>query len=151
LSDSSTCAGDATSCAENAVAEFGVNRADQDAFALRSQQRAAAGIAAGRFAREILPVTTPAEAGASVVVSQDEHPRATRLEALGKLRGIVKADGSVTAGNASGVNDGACALLIGSATGARMHRLVLRARVVASAVAGVPSRGISGFPTPRRR
>ncbi|MCC6198239.1 MAG: acetyl-CoA C-acyltransferase, partial [Burkholderiales bacterium] len=130
--------------AENVATEFGVNRADQDAFALRSQQRAAAAIAAGRLAKEMVPVSAPAKAGASVVVSQDEHPRATTLEALGKLKGIVKPDGSVTAGNASGINDGACALLLASASGARTHGLVPRARIVGSAVAGVPPR-IMGF------
>lgn len=87
--------------AENVATEFGVNRADQDAFALRSQQRAAAAIAAGRLAKEIVPVSTPSRKGDPVVVSQDEHPRATTLDALGKLKGIVKPDGSVTAGSAS--------------------------------------------------
>lgn len=137
--------------AENVAAEFGVGRGDQDAFALRSQQRAAAAIAAGRLAKEIVPVSTPSRKGDPVVVSQDEHPRATTLDALGKLKGIVKPDGSVTAGNASGVNDGACALLLASATGASMHGLVPRARIVGSAVAGVPPR-IMGFgPAPATR
>lgn len=137
--------------AENVAAEFGVGRGDQDAFALRSQQRAAAAIAAGRLAKEIVPVSTPSRKGDPVVVSQDEHPRATTLDALGKLKGIVKPDGSVTAGNASGVNDGACALLLASASGARTHGLVPRARIVGSAVAGVPPR-IMGFgPAPATR
>src|SRR5690242_1870547 len=100
--------------AENVAAEFRVSRADQDAFALRSQQRAAAAIAAGRLAEEIVPVTIPQKKGEPVIVSRDEHPRETSLEALAKLKGVVGPDGSVTAGNASGVNDGACALLLAS-------------------------------------
>ena len=137
--------------AENVAADFKVSRADQDAFALRSQERAAAAIAAGRFAEEIVPVTIPAKKGDPVVFGQDEHPRATSLEALGKLRGVVKPDGTVTAGNASGVNDGACAVLLASESAAAKHGLKRRARVVASAVAGVPPR-IMGFgPAPATR
>ena len=98
--------------AENVAQEFHVNRADQDAFALRSQQRAAAAIASGRMAEEIVPVSVAQRKGDAVSVTTDEHPRATSLEALGKLKGVVRPDGSVTAGNASGVNDGACAVLI---------------------------------------
>jgi 3-oxoadipyl-CoA thiolase len=130
--------------AENVAAEFGVARADQDAFALRSQQRAVAAIADGRLAEEIVAVTVPAKKGDPVVVDRDEHPRATTLEALARLKGIVRADGTVTAGNSSGVNDGACATLIASEDAARRHGLVPRARIVASAVAGVAPR-IMGF------
>jgi 3-oxoadipyl-CoA thiolase len=130
--------------AENVAADFNVRRADQDAFALRSQQRAAAAIAAGRLAQEIVAVTIPAKKGDPVVFAQDEHPRATTLEALGKLKGVVRPDGTVTAGNASGVNDGSCALLLASADAAKRHGLKPRARVVAAATAGVAPR-IMGF------
>jgi len=137
--------------AENVAKEFGVSRADQDAFALRSQQRAAAAIASGRFAEEIVPVTIPSKKGEPVQVARDEHPRETTLEALAKLKGVVKPDGTVTAGNASGVNDGACATIIASAAAAKRHGLVPRARIVAAAVAGVAPR-IMGFgPAPAMR
>jgi 3-oxoadipyl-CoA thiolase len=137
--------------AENVADDFGVSRADQDAFALRSQQRAAAAIAAGRMAEEIVPVSVAQKKGDPVSVTADEHPRSTSLEALGKLKGIVKPDGSVTAGNASGINDGACALILASEAAARRHGLEPRARVVASAVAGVAPR-IMGFgPAPAMR
>ena len=119
--------------AENVAVEFKVSRADQDAFALRSQQRAAAAIAAGRLAEEIVPVTIPAKKGDPVVFRQDEHPRATTLETLAKLKGVVRPDGSVTAGNASGVNDGAAATLLASADAAKRFGLTPRARVVAAA------------------
>ena len=134
--------------AENVAQEFKVSREDQDAFALRSQQRAAAAIAAGRFDDEIVPVTIAQKKGDAIVVKQDEHPRATTLEALAKLKGVVRPDGSVTAGNASGVNDGACAVLLASEAAARQHGLTPKARVVAAAVAGVAPR-IMGFgPSP---
>ncbi len=134
--------------AENVAVEFTVSRADQDAFALRSQQRAAAAIAAGRLAQEIVPVLIPAKKGDPQVVAHDEHPRATTLDALAKLKGIVRPDGSVTAGNASGVNDGACAVLLASADAAKTFGLTPRARVVAAATAGVAPR-IMGFgPSP---
>ena len=137
--------------AENVAGEFNVARADQDAFALRSQQRAAAAIDAGRLAEEIVPVSIPSRKGDPTIVSRDEHPRATTLEALAKLKGIVKPEGTVTAGNASGVNDGACATLIASEAAARRHGLVPRARIVASAVAGLAPR-IMGFgPAPASR
>jgi acetyl-CoA acyltransferase len=137
--------------AENVAAEFGIARADQDAFALRSQQRALAAINAGRMAEEIVPVTVPAKKGESVTVARDEHPRETTLEALAKLKGVVRPDGTVTPGNASGVNDGACATLIASDESARRHGLTPRARVVASAVVGVAPR-IMGFgPAPAMR
>jgi 3-oxoadipyl-CoA thiolase len=137
--------------AENVAAEFAIARADQDAFALRSQQRAAAAIAAGRFKEEIVPVTIAAAKGDPVVVDRDEHPRATTLEALAKLKGVVRPDGTVTAGNASGVNDGSCATLIASEVALRRHDLAPKARVVTSAVAGVAPR-IMGFgPAPAMR
>jgi acetyl-CoA acyltransferase len=137
--------------AENVAVDFKVSRADQDAFALRSQERAAAAIAAGRLSEEIVPVTIPAKKGDPLVFKQDEHPRATTLEALGKLKGVVKPDGSVTAGNASGVNDGACAVLLASEEAAKRFGLKRRARVVAAATAGVAPR-IMGFgPAPATR
>jgi 3-oxoadipyl-CoA thiolase len=137
--------------AENVAQEFGIARPDQDAFALRSQQRAAAAIAAGRMADEIVPVSVAQKRGDPVIVTTDEHPRATSLEALTKLKGIVRADGTVTAGNASGVNDGACALIVASEAAAKRHGFTPRARVVAAAVAGVAPR-IMGFgPAPATR
>ena len=137
--------------AENVAQEFRVSRADQDAFALRSQQRAAAAIAAGRLAEEIVPVTIPAKKGEPIVFRQDEHPRATTLEALAKLKGVVRPDGTVTAGNASGVNDGACATIVASGEAAKRFDLTPKARIVASAVAGVAPR-IMGFgPAPAMR
>ena len=136
--------------AENVAADFKVTRADQDAFALRSQQRAAA--AAGRLAEEIVPVSIAQKRGDPVLVTRDEHPRAdTTLEALAKLKGIVRPDGTVTAGNASGVNDGACALLLASDGAVKQYGLQPRARIVAAAVAGVAPR-IMGFgPAPAMR
>jgi 3-oxoadipyl-CoA thiolase len=137
--------------AENVAQEFDVSRADQDGFALRSQQRAAEAIAAGRLAEEIVPVTIPVKKGDPIVFSQDEHPRATTLEALAKLKGVVRPDGSVTAGNASGVNDGACATLIASEAAAKRYGLAPKARIVAAAAAGVAPR-IMGFgPSPAMR
>ena len=137
--------------AENVAVEFKVSRADQDAFALRSQQRAADAIAAGRLAQEIVPVSIAQKKGDPVIVARDEHPRATTLEALGKLKGVVKPEGTVTAGNASGVNDGACATLIASADAAKKFGLTPKARIIATAVAGVAPR-IMGFgPAPAMR
>jgi 3-oxoadipyl-CoA thiolase len=138
--------------AENVAADFRVSRTDQDAFALRSQQRAAAAAAAGRLADEIVPVSIAQKRGEPLQVTSDEHPRAdTTLEALAKLKGIVRPDGTVTAGNASGVNDGACALLLASDAAVRQYGLEPKARVVASAVAGVAPR-IMGFgPAPAMR
>ncbi len=138
--------------AENVAADFKISRADQDAFALRSQQRAAAAINDGRLAEEIVPVTIPQKKGNPLVVDKDEHPRAdTTLESLSKLKGVVKPDGTVTAGNASGVNDGACAVLVASAEAAKKFGLEPKARVVAAAVAGVAPR-IMGFgPAPAMR
>jgi 3-oxoadipyl-CoA thiolase len=137
--------------AENVAAQFGIARADQDAFALRSQQRAAAAIATGRLAEEIAPVTLPARKGDPVVVAQDEHPRPTTPESLAKLKGVVRPDGTVTAGNASGVNDGACATIIASADAAKRHGLTPRARIVAAAVAGVAPRIMGFAPAPATR
>jgi acetyl-CoA acyltransferase len=138
--------------AENVAADFKISRADQDAFALRSQQRAAAAIKDGRLAEEIVPVTIPQKKGNPLVVDKDEHPRAdTTLESLSRLKGVVKPDGTVTAGNASGVNDGACAVLVASAEAAKKFGLEPKARVVAAAVAGVAPR-IMGFgPAPAMR
>jgi len=138
--------------AENVAADFKISRADQDAFALRSQQRAAAAMKDGRLAEEIVPVTIPQKKGNPLVVDKDEHPRAdTTLESLSRLKGVVKPDGTVTAGNASGVNDGACAVLVASAEAAKKFGLEPRARVVAAAVTGVAPR-IMGFgPAPAMR
>ena len=133
--------------AENVAQDFGVNRADQDAFALRSQQRAARAIRDGIFAAEIVPVTVKGRKG-DTVVDTDEHPRETTLEALAKLKPIVRPDGTVTAGNASGVNDGACAVLIASEAEARRHGLTPRARIVGAATAGVPPRIMGIGPAP---
>jgi 3-oxoadipyl-CoA thiolase len=137
--------------AENVAAEFHVARADQDTFALRSQQKALAAIAAGRLAEEIVAVTVPSKKGEPNIVSRDEHPRETTLDALAKLKGVVRPDGTVTAGNASGINDGACAVIVASEDAAKRHGLMPRARIVAAAVAGVAPR-IMGFgPAPAMR
>ena len=137
--------------AENVARDFQISRADQDAFAVRSQARAARAQVEGRFDAEIVPVSIPQRKGDPVIVDRDEHPRSTSVEALAKLKPIVRADGTVTAGNASGVNDGAAALLIASEEGARHHGLTPRARVVATAVVGVAPR-IMGFgPAPATR
>jgi acetyl-CoA acyltransferase len=135
--------------AENVALEFDISRADQDAFALRSQQRWAAANAAGLFASEIVPVTIPLKKGESRLFSADEHPRPdTDIDTLARLKGVVRPDGSVTAGNASGLNDGACALLIASSAAAVRHGLAPRARIVAMATAGLAPR-IMGFgPSP---
>ncbi|MDQ3028241.1 MAG: 3-oxoadipyl-CoA thiolase, partial [Pseudomonadota bacterium] len=134
--------------AENVAAEFHVPRADQDAFALRSQQRALAAQASGALAEEIVPVTLPAKKGDAIVVAKDEHPRDTSLEQLAKLKPIVREDGTVTAGNASGVNDGACALLIASEAAAKQHGLTPRARILGMASAGVAPRIMGMGPAP---
>jgi 3-oxoadipyl-CoA thiolase len=137
--------------AENVAAEFKIARADQDAFALRSQQRTAAAVAAGRLAEEIVPVTIVQKKGDPVVVAKDEHPRETTLEALGKLKGVVKPDGTVTPGNASGINDGACAVLLASGEAVKRYGLEPKAQVIATATAGVAPR-IMGFgPAPAMR
>ena len=139
--------------AENVAADFAVSRVDQDAFALRSQQRAEAAMAAGRFDEEIMPVTIPVRRGEPLVVSVDEHPRpGSTIEALQKLKPIVRENGCVTAGNASGINDGACAVLLASETAATRHGLTPLARIVSWAVAGVEPRvmGIGPVPASQR-
>ena len=135
--------------AENVAKEFGINRADQDAFALRSQQRWAAAHAAGVFKDEIVPVTIHQKKGESRVFDTDEHPRPdTSIEMLAKLKGVVTPSGTVTAGNASGINDGACAILIASSSAAERFGLTPRARIVGMAMAGLAPR-IMGFgPSP---
>jgi acetyl-CoA acyltransferase len=137
---------------ENVAAEFGVSREDQDAFALRSQQRAAAAQASGRLAEEIVPVKIPQKRGEPVVVNRDEHVRAdTTLESLAKLPTPFRASGTVTAGNASGVNDGACALLIASEAAAKRYGLQPKARVLGAATAGVAPRIMGIGPAPASR
>jgi 3-oxoadipyl-CoA thiolase len=134
--------------AENVALEFNINRADQDAFALRSQQRWARAHAEGFFQDEIVPVTIHGKKGESRVFDTDEQPRETSMEALAKLKGVVMPDGTVSAGNASSLNDGACALLLASETTAVRNGLVPRARVIGMATAGLAPR-IMGFgPSP---
>ena len=134
---------------ENVAAEYHVSRADQDAFALRSQQRTAAAYARGFFAAELIPVEVPVARGRTQVVERDEHPRPeTTLAQLAALPTPFRAGGTVTAGNASGVNDGACALLIASEEAARRHGLTPRARIVAAATAGVAPRVMGMGPAP---
>ncbi len=138
--------------AENVAEQFDVSRADQDAFALRSQQKAGAAMARGRFAREIVPVEIPQRKGPAKVVAQDEHPRPdTTLEQLAKLGTPFRDGGSVTAGNASGVNDGACALLLASPEAAKRYGLKARGRVLAMASAGVEPRIMGIGPVPATR
>ena len=138
--------------AENVAEEFTVSRTDQDAFALRSQQRAARAQTNGVFDDEITAVTVPQKRKEDLVISQDEHPRAdTNLEALAKLGTPFRENGTITAGNASGINDGACALLLASENAAAKHGLTPRARVVAMATAGVPPRIMGMGPAPATR
>ena len=137
--------------AENVAAEFNISRADQDRMALASQTKALAAQQAGVFDAEIVPVHVPQKKGDALVVNRDEHPRATTLEALAKLKGVVRPEGSVTAGNASGVNDGAAALLLASEAAAARHGLTPRARVVGMATAGVPPRIMGMGPAPATR
>ncbi|HDR9502403.1 3-oxoadipyl-CoA thiolase [Burkholderia cepacia] len=134
--------------AENVAVDYNVSRADQDLFALRSQQKAARAQQDGTLAEEIVAVTIQQKKGDPLVVSRDEHPRETSLEALAKLKGVVRPDGSVTAGNASGVNDGACALLLANAQAADQYGLRRRARVVGMATAGVAPRVMGIGPAP---
>ncbi|MDR3097998.1 MAG: 3-oxoadipyl-CoA thiolase [Paraburkholderia sp.] len=134
--------------AENVAVDYGVSRADQDAFALRSQQKAARAQADGTLAQEIVAVTIAQKKGDPLVVSRDEHPRETSLETLAKLKGVVSPDGSVTAGNASGVNDGACALLLANEANAKRFGLTPRARVLGIATAGVAPRVMGIGPAP---
>ena len=139
--------------ADNVAADFGISRADQDAFAARSQARWAAADQAGMFAEEIVPVSIPQKKGEPLVVDRDEHPRpGTTVEQLGRLKGVNGPELSVTAGNASGVNDGACALVVASAEAARQHGFEPMARVVAMAAAGVEPRimGIGPVEATRR-
>ncbi|MGH6617569.1 3-oxoadipyl-CoA thiolase [Sphingomonas sp.] len=137
--------------AENVAQAYDISRADQDSFAVESQDRAARAQASGRFDSEIVPVSVAQRKGDAVLVVRDEHPRATSIEALARLRPIVRPDGTVTAGNASGVNDGAAAMLIASEAGARDHGLTPRARIVATAVAGVAPRIMGIGPAPATR
>ena len=130
--------------AENVAEQFNISRADQDQFALTSQQRTAAAQAKGFFDKEIIPVTIPQRKGDAIVVSKDEHPRATTIEALSKLKPVVKAEGTVTAGNASGINDGAAALLIASDEAVATYGLKARAKVIGATTVGVEPR-IMGF------
>ena len=134
--------------AENVAEEFRINRADQDAFALRSQQKAARAQKDGTLAQEIVAVEIAQKKGDPVRVTLDEHPRETSLESLGKLKGVVKPDGTVTAGNASGVNDGACALLLANEEAAKQYGLRRRARVLGMATAGVAPRIMGIGPAP---
>ena len=137
--------------AENVATDFGIGREAQDRFALASQRKAVAAQQAGVFDAEITPVAVPQKKGDPLLVARDEHPRETSLEALGRLKGVVRPDGTVTAGNASGVNDGACALLLASEAAAARHGLTPRARVVGMALAGLAPR-IMGFgPAPATR
>jgi 3-oxoadipyl-CoA thiolase len=136
------------STGENVAEEFQISRADQDAFALRSQEKAAKAQANGRLGAEIIAVEIPQRKGDPVLVDRDEHPRATTIEALSKLKPIVRADGTVTAGNASGVNDGAAAIIIASEGAVKRNGLTPKARVLGAAVAGVPPRIMGIGPAP---
>jgi acetyl-CoA acyltransferase len=137
--------------AENVAAEFAVNREDQDRFALRSQERVAAARERGFFKSELLPVEIPERKGAVRVVSDDEHPRKTSLEQLAKLPTPFRERGTVTAGNAAGINDGACALIVASAQAAARFGLTPRARIIAAATAGVAPRIMGMGPVPATR
>lgn len=134
--------------AENVADDYKINRADQDQMALRSQNKAAAAQVSGRLAKEITPVLITQKKGDPIVISQDEHPRATTIEALAKLKPIVRPDGTVTAGNASGVNDGACALLLASEEAVKKYGLKPRAKIIGMATAGVPPRIMGIGPAP---
>jgi len=134
--------------AENVAAQFNINRADQDQFALNSQQRTAAAQARGFFDKEIVPVSIPQRKGEPVVIAQDEHPRATTIEALSKLKPVVKAEGSVTAGNASGINDGAAALLMASDEAMAKYGLKARAKIIGATTVGVEPRIMGFAPAP---
>ena len=134
--------------AENVATDFNISREDQDKMALRSQLKAMAAQKSGYFDGEITPVTITQKKGDAIVVSQDEHPRATTMESLAKLKGVVRPDGSVTAGNASGVNDGACALLLADEATSARNGLTPRARIVGMATAGVAPRIMGIGPAP---
>jgi acetyl-CoA C-acetyltransferase len=137
--------------AENVATQFGIERAAQDRMALASQQKALGAQNSGFFDAEIVPVPVAQRKGDPLMVRKDEHPRETSLEALAKLKGVVRPDGTVTAGNSSGVNDGACALLLADEAAAIRHGLVPRARIVAMATAGVPPRIMGLGPAPAAR
>ena len=137
--------------AENVAADYKIEREAQDRMALRSQLNAVKAQQAGYLAAEITPVTIPQKKGDAIVVDADEHPRATSLEALAKLKGVVRPDGTVTAGNASGVNDGACALILANEAAAKRHGLTPRARVVGMATAGLAPRIMGMGPAPATR
>jgi acetyl-CoA acetyltransferase family protein len=137
--------------AENVATDFGIERVAQDRMALASQRKALAAQKAGFLDAEIVPVRVPQKKGDALLVTRDEHPRDTTLEALARLQGVVRPDGTVTAGNASGVNDGACALLLADEASAARHGLTPRARVVAMATAGVPPRIMGMGPAPATR
>ena len=134
--------------AENVATDFQIGREDQDAFALRSQAKASSAQANGTLADEITPVIIPQKKGDAITVLHDEHPRATSMEALTKLKGIVRPDGTVTAGNASGVNDGACAVLLADEESAKRHGLTPKARIIGMATAGVAPRIMGIGPVP---
>ncbi len=133
---------------ENVATEFGISREDQDRFAVRSQEKAARAQANGTLAEEITPVSIAQKKGEAIVVDRDEHPRATSMEALARLKGVVRPDGTVTAGNASGVNDGACALLLADEASAARFGLTPRARILGMATAGVAPRIMGIGPAP---
>ena len=134
--------------AENVAQEFGISREDQDKFSAESQRRAAAAQASGRFDAEIVAVRVPQKKGDPLLVSRDEHPRETSIEALGKLKPIVRPDGTVTAGNSSGVNDGAAAIIVASEAAVTRYKLTPRARVIGGAIVGVPPRIMGIGPAP---
>jgi 3-oxoadipyl-CoA thiolase len=134
--------------AENVATDFQIGREDQDAFALRSQSKASNAQANGTLTDEITPVVIPQKKGDAITVLHDEHPRATSMEALAKLKGIVRPDGTVTAGNASGVNDGACAVLLADEDSAKRHGLIPKARIIGMATAGVAPRIMGIGPVP---
>lgn len=138
--------------AENVAEQWAITREAQDAFAVDSQTKAAAALASGRFDAEITPVSVPQRRGDPVVFAEDEHPRATSLDALARLKPVVRSDGTVTAGNASGLNDGAAAMIVASEAAARAHGLTPRARVVAMAASGVAPRimGVGPVETARK-
>jgi acetyl-CoA acyltransferase len=134
--------------AENVATDYKISREDQDAFSVASQNKAAAAQKNGTLAEEITPVVIQPKKGDPITVSLDEHPRATSMEALAKLKGVVRPDGTVTAGNASGVNDGACALLLADEANAKRFGLTPRARILGMATAGVPPRVMGIGPAP---
>ncbi|MDO5650756.1 MAG: 3-oxoadipyl-CoA thiolase [Moraxella sp.] len=137
--------------AENVAKQYHISRTDQDRFALASQERAAKAQQNGVFAQEIVPVSIPQRKGEPIVFEHDEHLRATSIEALTKLKGVVQVDGTITAGNASGINDGACALLIASETAVKEYGLIPKVRIIAAATAGIEPRIMGFAPAPAVR